>query len=151
MKNYYRVAFVINVVLLFTIAFGCGPKQQIQPLSEDFAHTCIRGTVSYRNPIDSTQAPYPSVKVTAWRHDTNQPLVETQADSAGSYCIEVPLADFRVDLRAWGLVDLDNRSYTCSGSQDNIALGTTSKKCGEDCLKIDIVTDCSEFTPIRRK
>ncbi len=150
MKNYYRFTLVLSFIFLFTIAVGCAPKQ-IQPLPEDFEPTCIQGTVSYVSPIDSTLVPYPNVKVTAHRHGTDQALAETTTNKAGNYCIELPMGDFEVDLRIWGLVPLSGTQYLCRGSADKINLGSTSKKCGEDCIKVDITTDCKKFYPRRRR
>jgi hypothetical protein len=149
MKNHYRFALLLNFILLSIVAVGCAPKQITLP--EGLEPTCIQGTVSYRSPIDSTLVPYPTVKVTAHKHELDKPLTETTTDKAGNYCIEVPRGDFRVDLRIWGLVPLSGTQYLCRGSVDNIDLGSASQKCGEDCINFDIPTECKEFRPIRRR
>lgn len=146
MKNYYHFALVINFILLFAIMIGCSPKQ-VQSPPEDFKPTYIEGTVWYRNPIDSTLVRYPYVTVSAWRHGTGKGLAETKADGAGNYCIEVPLGSFKVDLRVWGLQRLRGTGYICKGSENDIDLGTTSKQCGGNCIRIDIMTDCNEYIP----
>lgn len=153
MRNYYRVAHLISSIFLFSIGVGCGPEQQVKPPPplEYSEPACIQGTVKYSTSVDSNPVPFSRVKITAWRHGTEQSLAETTADGAGNYCIEVPLGDFGVDLRIWGMVHLGSKSYTCTGSADNINLGTTSKKCGEDCMEVDIVAECKEFRPIRRR
>ena len=153
MRNYYRVAHLISSIFLFSIGVGCGPEQQVKPPSplEYSQPACIQGAVRYRNPQDANPVPFGNVKVAAWRHGTEQSLAETTADTAGNYCIEVPLGDFGVDLRIWGMVHLGGKSYTCTGSADSINLATTSKKCGEKCMEVDIITDCKEFRPIRRR
>ncbi len=137
-------------MFLFFIAFGCsGP--QIQKPPETVETTCIQGTVWYRASTDSTPMRYPYATVTAWRDGTDQGLAETKADEAGNYCIEVPLGDHKVDLRVWGLKRLGGTNYTCKGSEESIDLGTTPKKCGEDCVSIDIITECGEFQPPYRR
>lgn len=146
MKNDYRFGLVISLILLLSITAGCGHRQ-IQDLPEDFVPTCIQGTVWYRTPTAPTPVPYPYARITAWRHGTDRSLAKTKADKAGNYCIEVPLGGFGVDLRVWGMKHLPSISYTCKGSEDDIDLGTTSKECGEDCIRIDIITDCQEFHP----
>ena len=82
--------------------------------------------------------------VNAWRHGKDLALTETKTDSDGNFCIEVPVADFRVDLRVWGTERLEGKTYICEGSAQNIDPGKTQKKCGEDCVKADIVTQCHE-------
>ena len=149
MKNYYRFVVATMFVLLFAIAVGCAPKQ-IPIFPKDVETTCIRGAVSYQSPIDSTQVPYPHASVTAWRHDGDQAIAETKTDEAGNYCIEVPLEDYTVDLRVWGLNYLQRTTYICQGSSDNIDLGKTSLKCGDDCKSVDIVTECKERQKGRR-
>jgi hypothetical protein len=93
-----------------------------------------------KSPIDSKQIPYAGVTVNAWRHDKELALVETKTDKDGNYCIEVPVGDFRVDLRVWSMERMEGNSYLCQGSVQNIDPGKTAKKCGEDCFKTDIVT-----------
>ena len=150
MRNAYRFVFVMVVVVISTMMAGCSAKQ-MATLPDSIERSCTQGRVFYRIPSDSAAAPYPSVTVTAWHHEKNQPLTETKTDQAGNYCIEVPLGDFQVDLRVWGMVHLPTTSYTCTGSEDNIDLGTVPKRCGENCKKIEIMTDCKEFTPHRQQ
>jgi hypothetical protein len=149
-KNCHRFALAISFVILVSITLGCGPVQ-VQSPSEDLDTTCIQGKVLYRTPLDPNPVPYPSVNISAWRYGTKEPIAETKTDKTGSYCIEVPLGDFRVDLRIWGLQRLRGTSYTCKGSEADIDPGTISKECGEDCMRIDIVTDCGEFEPPYRR
>jgi len=144
MKNYGRFLLVLNLILLFLIAVGCGPTQ-LRSLPEDFDPTCIQGKVWYRTSTDSTLVPYPHARITAWRHGTDQPLAETKADDAGNYCIQVPLGDSRVDLRVWGMKRSQGVTYTCKGSETNIDPGASLKRCGEDCVRLDIVTDCQDL------
>ncbi len=56
-----------------------------------------------------------------------------------------------MDLRVWGLKDLGSVSYTCKGSVNGIEFGTGAIKCGDECIEIDIVTDCRKFIPRRRR
>jgi hypothetical protein len=95
--------------------------------------------------------PFANVKVTAWRHDeTKKPFAEVMADARGNYCLEVPLGEHGVDVRVWGMVNLGNKSYTCTASENDIKLGKDTKKCGSDCTTVDLVANCSEFKPTRR-
>jgi len=146
MKNHDRFGLVIGFALLFSITVGCSSVQVPTP-PEDFEPTCIQGTVWYRTPNDATPVRYPHARVSAWRHGTDQGLAETIADSGGNYCIEVPLGDSGVDLRVFGLLRLSGKGYMCKGSKENVDPGETSKRCGEDCLEIDILTECQEFQP----
>lgn len=148
MKDNCCFGLLVGLFLVFATHFGCAPVEVQRP-PEDFEPTCIQGTVWYRTPDASSPVPYPYARITAWRHGTEQPLAETKAGEAGSYCIEVPLGE-RVDFRIWGLQRLRGMTYTCKGSEEAIDPGTTSEKCGEDCLTIDIMTDCGEFQPLRR-
>jgi hypothetical protein len=102
-----------------------------------------------KNPIDSKQVPWGGVTVNAWRHGKDLALAETKTDSDGYYCIEVPVGDSRVDLRVWGMERMEGKTYICDGSVQNIDAGKTPKKCGEDCFKTDIVTQCHERTDQR--
>jgi hypothetical protein len=153
MKNEHRIAFILALVFSSTVAVGCGPEQQVQPpkpiqYQEPF---CFRGSVHYRHPSDSQPVPFVNIKVTAWRHDeTKKPFAEAMADAAGNYCLEVPLGDYGVDIRVWGMVNLGNKSYTCTASEDDIKLGKTTKKCGSGCTTVDLVASCREFIPTRR-
>ncbi|MGD9033482.1 MAG: hypothetical protein PVJ69_10390 [Desulfobacteraceae bacterium] len=153
MKINCRVALEISFILSLAAAFGCGPEQQVQPPEPiQYAEpVCLKGTVQYRLPEESKLAPFANVKVSAWRHnETEKPFAEATANAAGKYCLEVPLGDYGVDIRVWGMVNLRNKSYTCTASEDDIKLGKTTKKCGEDCITVDLVASCSEFKPTRR-
>lgn len=153
MRNSDLANFVVIFVLLSMMAIGCGPEQQVQPPKPiQYAEpVCIRGTVRYSNPGDANLVPLANVKVSAWRHnETKKPFTETMADAAGKYCLEVPLGEYAVDIRVWGMVNLGSKSYTCTASEDDIKLGKTSRKCGEDCITADLVASCREFIPTRR-
>lgn len=153
MKNGYRLAFIQALLFFSVIVVGCGPEQQVKaPQSlESLEPTCIQGTVSYRLPEESTLVPFANVKVAAWRHGTtDQPLAETVTDAKGDYCIEVPRGVSGVDVRVWGMVNLEKTSYTCNGSAENMNPGTSVKRCGGDCLKADITANCNVFKPVRR-
>jgi hypothetical protein len=102
-----------------------------------------------KSPIDGSQVPYGGVIVNAWRHGKDLALAETKTQSDGSYCIEVPLEESHVDLRVWGMERMQGQSYICEGSVQNIDPGKTPKKCGEDCFKTDIVTECQEWVQRR--
>jgi hypothetical protein len=131
------------VCALLVCGFACGAPQ-IQGVPADSVKTCIQGKVWMKSAIDSKQIPYAGATVNVWRHDKDLALVETKTDSDGNYCIEVPVGDFRVDLRVWGMERMDGTSYICKGSVQNIDPGKTQKKCGEDCFKADILTQCEE-------
>jgi hypothetical protein len=153
MRINWRAAFEISFILSFATTMGCGPEQKVQPpkLIQYAEPVCFQGTVNYRHPSDSQPVPFANVKVTAWRHDeTKKPFAEAMASAAGKYCLEVPLGEYGVDIRVWGMVNLGNKSYTCTASEDDIKLGKTTKKCGEDCITVDLVASCSEFKPTRR-
>ena len=150
MRMLIGFAFVIVFVVTSTMMAGCSTKK-MATLPDSIERSCTQGRVFYRIPSESAAAPYPSVTVTAWHHEKNQPLTETKTDQAGNYCIEVPLGDFQVDLRVWGMVHLPTTSYTCEGSEDNIALGTAPNRCGDNCKKIEIMMDCKEFTQRRQR
>ena len=141
--------FAIFVVIISTVIAGCSAKQTAT-IQESTERSCIQGKVYYRISPDLAPVLYPSVTVSAWHHEKNQPLTETKTDQAGNFCIEVPLGNLYVDLRAWGMVNLPTASYTCAGSRDTIGLGSAPNRCGENCKKIEIVTDCKEFTPRRK-
>jgi hypothetical protein len=150
MRNAYRFVFVMVVVVISTMMAGCSARQMVT-LQDNNERSCAQGRVFCKIPTDSAPVPYASVTVTAWHHEKNQPLTETKTDREGNYCIEVPLGDFQVDLRVWGMVQLPTISYTCTGSEDNIDLGTAPKRCGENCKKIEIMLDCKEFIPVRQR
>ena len=153
MRNSYLTAFALTFVLFSIMGVGCGPEQQVQPPKpiEYLEPVCFKGTVRYRHPEDSNPVPFSNVKVTAWRHnETKNPFAETMANAAGNYCLEVPLGEYGVDIRVWGMVNLGSKSYTCTASENDIKLGKTRKKCGEDCTKVDLLAECKEFIPTRR-
>ena len=150
MKSYYRFPLLIGFVVVSSFVFGCTPVP-VQTTPEDFEPACIQGRVLYRSPVDATLVPYPHARISAWRHGTDQGLAETVADSAGDYCIEVPLEESGIDLRVFGVLRLSGTSYTCKGSQENLDPGETSKRCGEECIRIDILTECQEFRPRFRR
>jgi hypothetical protein len=148
-----RVALEISFILSLAAAFGCSSEQKVQASKPiQYAEpVCFQGTVHYPHPSDSQPVPFANVKVTAWRHDeTKKPFAEAMADPRGNYCLEVPLGEYGVDIRVWGMVNLGSKSYTCTASEDDIKLGKTTKKCGEDCITVDLVANCSEFKPTRR-
>jgi len=132
MKDHYRFALMVFFILFFSHTVGCS-HTQIQKPPEALGTRCIQGTIWYRTPGDSTPVRYPNAAVTAFRHGTEEGLAETKADGAGNYCIEVPLGDFTVDLKVWGMQRLERKSYTCKGSELNIDPGTGPRKCGEEC------------------
>ncbi|UCB48193.1 MAG: hypothetical protein JSW56_13730 [Deltaproteobacteria bacterium] len=153
MRNSCLTVFVVIFVLFFMTTIGCGPEQQVQPPKpiKYLEPVCIQGTVQYRLPDESNLVPFANVKVTAWRHnETRNPFAEAMADAAGNYCLEVPLREYGVDIRVWGMVNLGNKSYTCTASENDIKLGKTTKKCGEDCATVNLVAECKEFIPTRR-
>jgi len=138
------------IILLFAILVGCVPKP-IESVGGDLGSTCIQGNVSYQSPIDASSVPYPSATVSAWKKDEEKPLSEARTNQGGNYCIEIPLGDFRVDLRVWGQVFLEGKTYICQGSESNFNPGKTSLSCGEDCKVVDIVTECKERVPSPRR
>ena len=133
----------VTACALLAFCFGCG-SPQIQGGQVDSVKTCIQGKVWMKSPIDSKQVACTGVSVNAWRHDKDLALAETKTDSDGNYCVEVPVGNFRVDLRVWGMERTEGKSYICQGSVQNIDLGKTAKRCGEDCFKTDILTQCEE-------
>ncbi len=149
MIRHYYLTFGF-IILLFAFLVGCVPKP-IESVGGDLGSTCIQGNVSYQSPIDASSVPYPSATVSAWKKDSEKSLSEARTDQRGNYCIEIPLGDFRVDLRVWGLVFLEGTTYICQGSESNFDLGKTSLSCGEGCEGVDIVTECKERVPGRRR
>ena len=133
----------VSTCVLLVSCFACGAPQ-IQGGTIDSVKTCIQGKVWMKSPIDSKQVAYAGVSVNAWRHDKDLTLSETKTDSNGTYCIEVPVGNFRVDLRVWGMERVEGKSYICQGSVQDVDPGKTAKKCGEDCFKTDILTQCEE-------
>jgi len=147
-KSYYSI-FVI-IILLFIIEGGCAPKSS-PGLGDDLGSTCIQGTVTYRNPIDGSLVPYPSATVSAWKKDAEKALSEALTNQRGNYCIEVPVGDFRMELRVWGMVRLEGTNYICQGTKSNFDPGNTILSCGEGCEVVDIETACRERVPGRRR
>ena len=153
MRKSYQVALILTFIFCFLMAIGCASEQQVQPPKPiKYAEpVCFQGTVHYLHPSDSQPVPFANVKVTAWRHDeTKKPFAEAMANATGKYCLEVPLGDYGIDIRVWGMVNLGNKSYTCTASEDDIKLGKTTKKCGEDCATVNLIAECREFKPTRR-
>ena len=150
MKRNDHFAQVLGFILLSAVIAGCGPREIERP-ADSLGSTCVEGTVWYRGSTHPDLVRYPFAKITAWRHKTDSPLGETQAGKSGSYCLEVPAGDFKMDLRIWGLQRLGKLSYTCNGSVNAIELGTNAMRCGEECIKLDIVTDCRKFIPGQRR
>lgn len=133
----------VLICAILALCFGCGAPQ-IQGGPADSVKTCIQGKVWMKSPVDSAQVAYGGVGVTAWRHDKDLPIGETKADSEGNYCIEVPVGGFRVDLRVWGMERAGEKNHICQGSAENVDPGKTPKRCGEECLKADILALCEE-------
>jgi hypothetical protein len=153
MRNAHGVALILASIFSFLMAIGCASEQQVQPPKPiKYAEpVCFQGIVQYQLPGESNLVPFANVKVSAWRHDeTKNPFAEAMAEAAGKFCLEVPLGDYGVDIRVWGMVNLGNKSYTCTTSEDDVKLGKTTMKCGEDCITVDLVASCSEFMPTRR-
>ena len=153
MRNSYGGALVVILFVVSLMAVGCGAGQKVQPSKQiEYANpVCFQGTVQYGHPVESSIVPFANVKVSAWRHnETKKPFAEAMADAKGKYCLEVPLGDHGVDIRVWGMVNVGSKSYTCTASQDDLKLGNTSRRCGQDCITVDLVASCSEFNPRRR-
>jgi hypothetical protein len=137
----------MSLILFFSQAVVAAPPEDDSKQSET---ACIRGSVWYRSPADATKVPYPRAKITARRHATREGLAETWADKRGRYCIEVPLGAM-VDLRVWGLEDFGGTSFICRGAADKIELGPGVEKCGGGCIQVDIMTECTDQIPRRRR
>lgn len=146
-----RVIFYLPLfVLVVSVLAACTPIQKEAP-GTSLPSTCIQGSVQYRLPPDAAPLPYARVKVAAWRQGTEQPLAETETDDQGRYCIELPVALSGVDLRVWGMRTVGYDQYVCKGSADDIDVGTVSKYCSSnDCLVVDITTDCTRYVSPRR-
>jgi hypothetical protein len=147
-KGYYQSIGVI--LLLVIILGGCATPQSVGS-GGDMDVTCVRGWVSYQSPIDASSVPYPSATVSAWKKEAEKPLSEARTNQGGDYCIEIPIGDFRVDLRVWGMVFLEGTTYICQGSESNFDPGKTPVSCGVDCKVVDIVTECKERVPSPRR
>jgi hypothetical protein len=147
-KDYFlAVGFII---LLLVILGGCAPPPSTG-VDGDMDVTCVQGRVSYQSPIDASSVPYPSATVSAWKKDAEKPLSEARTDQRGNYCIEIPIGDFRVELRVWGMVFSEGANYICQGSKSTFDPGKTPLSCGEDCKVVDIVTACKERVPSPRR
>jgi hypothetical protein len=150
-KGRRRISLIAaEAVALLLLLTGCAPQQKQLPPASHKASTCIQGIIWMKSPLSASPAPLGQAKVTAWRHGTDEPLGEAVADPKGNYCMELPLAGFRVDLRAWGLVGVRGKNYTCKASVNNIDVGSSPRKCGGDCIRIDVMTECGEYDPARR-
>ena len=139
-KRHYSALGII--VLAFITLLSCAPKP-FEGISSDATMTCIQGRVSYKNPIDGSLTPYPGATISSWDQTADKALSESRTNQAGDYCIEVPVADFKIDLRVWGSVFLDGNTYLCQGSAGNIDQGKHATSCG-DCKVVDIVATCKE-------
>ena len=139
---------LVSALGLLCGCLGCGAPP-LQKAAADAAKTCIQGKVWMKSPVDSKQVPYAGVSVNVWRQDKNLPLVEAKTDGDGNYCVEIPVGEYRVDLRVWGMERIEGKGYLCEGSVQDVDPGKTSKKCGEDCFKADIATQCEERTDRR--
>ncbi len=147
----YSSVLVLTLLVGTACAFGCAPKQT-SPLPEGIETTCIQGTVLYKNSVDGKEVPYAGATVGAWLHDMEQGLTETKTDARGNFCLQVPLGDFKVDVRVWGMTRLEQKIYISKGSADNIDLGSIPKNCGSgEFLKVLISAECNEYIPIRRR
>jgi len=138
-----RYLLYVAACVFFGFCFAC-VAPQTQGETADSVKTCIQGKVRMKNPIDSKQVPYAGVSVNAWHHEKDLALAEAKTDKDGNFCIEVPAGNFRVDLRVWGMERIEGRSYICQGTVQNIDPGRGPKRCGEDCFKTDILTQCEE-------
>ncbi|MBW1787951.1 MAG: hypothetical protein JRK53_15220 [Deltaproteobacteria bacterium] len=139
--------------LLFLLSTGCASQKKEPAPVLSSESTCIQGTVWLQGPNSSYPTRYPRAKVTAWRHGTEEPLGEAVADERGNYCLQIPLAGYRADLRVWGLMNFRGKNYACRSEINNISLSGVSKRCGtgQECTRIDIMTVCEEFIPARRR
>jgi hypothetical protein len=134
-------ALGIIVLILFTL-LSCAPKP-FGSVSGDSTMTCIQGRVSYKNPIDASLTPYAGATISSWQQGADKALSEARTNQTGNYCIEVPVADFKIDVRVWGSVFLEGTTYLCQGSAGDIDQGKHSTSCG-DCKVVDIVATCKE-------
>ena len=130
------------IVLILLTLLSCAPKP-FEGVSGNSTITCIQGRVSYKNPIDASLTPYAGATISSWEQGTDRGLSEARTNKTGDYCIEVPVADFKVDLRVWGSVFLEGTTYLCQGSAGDIDQGKHSTSCG-DCKVVDIVATCKE-------
>ena len=134
------IPVLFMLIALSGHAFGQGPGA-----SGASGTACMRGTVSFRHPVEAREVPYPGVTVSAWVHGEKKGLAETKTDRAGNFCIEVPVGEYRVDLKVWGLERFGQQDYICEGLAAGISLGAGSGKCGSgDCTRADIKAECRE-------
>ena len=151
MRPRFCSVLVLMLLLATVCVCGCAPNQTSPPL-EGIETTCIQGTVLYKSPVDGKEVPYAGATVGVWLHDTEQGLTETKTDARGNFCLQVPLGDFKVDVRVWGMTRLEHKTYICKGSADNIDLGSIPMDCGSrECLDVLISAECNEYIPIRRR
>jgi hypothetical protein len=141
MSKIHYSALGIIVLILLTL-LSCAPKP-FEGISSDATMTCIQGKVSYKNPIDASLTPYPGATISSWDQTADKALSEARTNQMGDYCIEVPVADFKIDLRVWGSVFLQGTTYLCQGSAEDIDQGKHAASCG-DCKVVDIVATCKE-------
>jgi hypothetical protein len=130
------------IVLILPTLLSCTPKP-FGGISSDSTITCIQGRVSYKNPIDASLTPYAGATISSWDQSADKALSEARTNQTGDYCIEVPVADFKIDLRVWGSVFLEGTTYLCLGSAEDIDQGKHATSCG-DCKVVDIVATCKE-------
>ena len=112
-----------------------------------FDTSCIQGVIWYLHPVDSTRTPLTNATVTAWDVKSSKGISETKTDSRGQYCITVPAGDYKIQLKVWALQRLDRKGYVCKKVSDDINPGLTPRKCGEDCIRLDMEAECSEYKP----
>lgn len=142
MKRTYGT--VIPACFLIVALFGLESGLAQQP-SGASGTACVRGTVSFKHPVEAKEVPYPGATVSAWVHGEKKGLAETKTDRAGNFCIEVPLGQSKIDLKVWGLERFAQQDYICEGSAAGISLGAKSAKCGSgDCIRADIKAECRE-------
>ena len=145
-RRHYSALAII--VLIFPTLLSCAPKP-FGDVSSDSTITCIQGRVSYKNPIDASLTPYAGATISSWDQSADKALSETRTNQMGDYCIEVPVADFKIDLRVWGSVFLKGTTYLCQGAAEDIDQGNHATSCG-DCKVVDIVATCKERIPNTR-
>jgi len=145
-KRHYSALGIIVVVCITLLS--CAPKP-FGGVGSDATMTCIQGKVSYKHPIDASLTPYPGATISSWDQTSDKALSEARTNQVGDYCIEVPVADFKIDLRVWGSVFLKGTTYLCQGSAEDIDQGKHAASCG-DCKVVDIVAACKERIPDTR-
>jgi hypothetical protein len=113
--------------------------------------SCIEGTVWYLHPVDSTKMPMAQATVSAWENKSGKGISETKTNGKGRYCITVPAGDYSIQLRIWGTQRVDRKGYVCKKIVEDIIPGSTPRKCNEDCIRLDIEAECSEYRPPMRR